>query len=311
MPPANSARFNVPQKHTYKRPRRRRRVAPVLILAAIGLFIVYALVAFVHMLWPRPQSALPKDVDPAPPKSVFRLPKEPVSEETAAALKTLHGVQGEYPGLADVLENPGHYPENLIALAARKPETIPFLLGYPTRKTPTAPADISPELNAGGIPAFYQWDTRWGYASYAGGMLGVTGCGPTCLAMAACGLLQDPSLDPLSIAQFAENGGHCDPGYGTSWSLFSQGAEELGLACYGLGLDESMLYNAVASGDPVIISVGPGDFTTTGHFILLAGIADDGNYIVHDPNSMLNSSKTWSYAQLAPQSKALWGFSRP
>ncbi|MCD8152609.1 MAG: C39 family peptidase [Clostridiales bacterium] len=37
--------------------------------------------------------------------------------------------------------------------------------------------------------------------------------------------------------------------------------------------------------------MGPGDFTTGGHFIVLTGIDSDGNVIVNDPNSRINSEK--------------------
>ncbi|MCC8066097.1 MAG: hypothetical protein LIO94_03200, partial [Clostridiales bacterium] len=50
----------------------------------------------------------------------------------------------------------------------------------------------------------------------------------------------------------------------------------------------------------------PGDFTYTGHFIVLTGIDGDGNVTVNDPNSPSNSSKTWSLDILVPQIRSLW-----
>ena len=35
----------------------------------------------------------------------------------------------------------------------------------------------------GSVPLFLQWDERWGYRSYGGDFLAVTGCGPTALSM--------------------------------------------------------------------------------------------------------------------------------
>ena len=50
----------------------------------------------------------------------------------------------------------------------------------------------------------------------------------------------------------------------------------------------------------------PGDFTSSGHFIVLAGLADDGSVIVHDPNSIKRSEKTWDAQQIADQTAQMW-----
>lgn len=51
--------------------------------------------------------------------------------------------------------------------------------------------------------------------------------------------------------------------------------------------------------------MAPGDFTTTGHFILIRGYGKDGFY-VNDPNHKSNSEKTWSFKELQKQIKCLW-----
>lgn len=66
--------------------------------------------------------------------------------------------------------------------------------------------------------------------------------------------------------------------------------------------------NQLASGHPIICSMRPGDFTTTGHFIVLNGY-ENGQFHVLDPNSNANSEKLWSYERLSPQINNLWAFS--
>ena len=51
-----------------------------------------------------------------------------------------------------------------------------------------------------------------------------------------------------------------------------------------------------------------GDFTTTGHFIVLVGI-EDGKIKVNDPNSKERSNLLWDYERLEYQIKTLWEFS--
>jgi predicted double-glycine peptidase len=55
--------------------------------------------------------------------------------------------------------------------------------------------------------------------------------------------------------------------------------------------------------------MGPGDFTTQGHFIVLTGVDGDGKILLHDPNSRKNSEKAWEYERLAGQMKNLWKYS--
>lgn len=57
----------------------------------------------------------------------------------------------------------------------------------------------------------------------------------------------------------------------------------------------------------LICSMRPGDFTTTGHFIVLVG-AEDGKIRVHDPNSTQRSNQLWSWETLEYQIKGLWVF---
>ena len=51
--------------------------------------------------------------------------------------------------------------------------------------------------------------------------------------------------------------------------------------------------------------MGPGDFTTTGHFIVLTG-TKNGMICINDPNSVKNSEKLWDYEQIKGQIKNIW-----
>lgn len=71
---------------------------------------------------------------------------------------------------------------------------------------------------------------------------------------------------------------------GSTWDLFTKGGTKLGLSVRELPLDESVMKNALQQGDSIILSVGEGDFTTKGHFIVVTGYADEG-FKVNGPNS--------------------------
>ena len=51
--------------------------------------------------------------------------------------------------------------------------------------------------------------------------------------------------------------------------------------------------------------VGPGDFTDTGHFLLVTGV-ENGMYRVHDPNSPTNTAQLWTYDRLVSQIRGAW-----
>ena len=64
------------------------------------------------------------------------------------------------------------------------------------------------------------------------------------------------------------------------------------------------------AGNLVVFCMGPGDFTTTGHFILLTGV-EDGKVIVHDPNSPTRTEQLWDLDLIKGQIENLWVLKRP
>ena len=126
--------------------------------------------------------------------------------------------------------------------------------------------------------------------------------------MAAIYLTGDTSLNPLYVADFATRNGYYFPGSGTAWTLFSEGAESLGVSSRELPLSKSVIDGCLTSGDIVALVLGPGDFTDSGHFILLTGISE-GGYTILDPNSPANTEKIWSYDTLSGQIKNIWALS--
>lgn len=140
-----------------------------------------------------------------------------------------------------------------------------------------------------------------------GQYLGITGCGPTCLSMVYCGLTGQKDMNPYKMAVFSEEHGYYVKGTGTSWSLMTDGAWELGLYSEQI-MSENGLIRSLEAGHPVIASVGAGDFTKTGHFILFTGINDDGTLRINDPSSPSNSKKHWDIDRVYPQIKSMWSF---
>lgn len=198
------------------------------------------------------------------------------------------------------------YPKSLIQLLENNPETEEFVLQYPLRQD--AQLDLSGFDRKTGVPLFLQWDPMWGYETYGSDYLAVTGCGPACLAMAGYYLTGSQNMNPGDVAAFAEQNGYYAKGYGSSWTLISEGSARLGLKATELPLVKKKMTDALEAGHPVILAMGAGDFTTAGHYIVLTGL-ENGFFRVNDPNSIANSRKLWSYEQMEGQIRNIWEIS--
>ena len=200
------------------------------------------------------------------------------------------------------------YPESLISLVKRNPETKDFVLNYPKYKG-LQDIDLSKEVTKGEIPHFLQWDKRWGYETYGSDFLAITGCGPTCLSMVVCGLTGETQWNPYEVAKMAEDNGYYVDGSGSSWELMSSGAEKLGLTVSNVIFDEEHIRSTLEAGQPIICIMGPGDFTDAGHFLVLTGVDKNGDIILRDPNSVERTKQHWDVQKLMNQMKNLWAYS--
>ena len=159
------------------------------------------------------------------------------------------------------------------------------------------------------IPVYFQWSEVWGYASYGSENIGMGGCGPTSLSMVATGLTGNTSFTPKYVADMSVNMGYYVDDVGTDWTLMTAGASELGINSAQLtNWSEDTLKSELSAGHPIICSMGPGDFTNQGHFIVLSGLTEDGHVLVNDPNSKINSRKKWDLNTIINQMNAAWSF---
>ena len=197
------------------------------------------------------------------------------------------------------------YPEELRALLERNPETEEFVLHYPLNRDQHPEVDLSAYEGCEGVPLFLQWDLQWGSMEYGGKPAALTGCGPVCLSMAAYYLTGDEAFSPDRMIEFAKDGGYYSPGNGSSWTLISEGGVKLGFDVTEIPLVKQRILDNLKAGNPIICAMGPGDFTTSGHFIVLVG-EEDGMLRVNDPNSRANSEKLWKFEDIESQFRNLW-----
>lgn len=211
--------------------------------------------------------------------------------------------------LARVKEDAGRkgYPKGVIELLDKNEETIDFVEDYEEKKDLPA-AETLDAVTQGEIPLLIQWDERWGYAPYGNSIVAVSGCGPTCMAMVAAGLTGDVTATPAKLAAYGTENGYLDEENNTYWKFMSEAGKNWGLSCYESDMTQAQIMSELQAGHPVICSVGPGDFTQNGHFIVLVG-CEEGKIKVNDPFSRTTSSQLWDFERIKQQSKAMWVYS--
>ena len=199
------------------------------------------------------------------------------------------------------------YPQVVREAFATAKENVEYLLNFPFLKDVKQDVDISGYDISKGVPLFIQWDERWGYLPYAGNYAGLAACGPTCLSMVAYYLTGDPIYTPVYMMEYAEANGYCGNRQGTYWSFFTEGAVKLGFIVKEEYKTEQKLKNLLNEGKLIILSMGPGHFTSAGHFIVVTGY-ENGYFTINDPNSYENSARKWKYEEFQDQIKNIWSF---
>lgn len=205
-----------------------------------------------------------------------------------------------------IYEHKAEYPDELLASLCLNEELLDYTYHFNDSHSKKSVTLTEDEANAD-IPLFLQWDPRWGYQEYGEGYIGYSGCAPTCLAMIATGLSHRTDTTPDQIAQYATQKHYYHPGTGTRWVFLTEGAEAFGLRGKEICLDKQIIFQHLKNNEPIICSVGPGDFTSKGHFIVLRGISD-GKLIINDPNSVERSNILWDYDRISGQIKNLWAY---
>lgn len=125
------------------------------------------------------------------------------------------------------------------------------------------------------------------YGNY--GTVADHGCGVACLAMVYSYLL-DEEIYPDELAK---KYGHYNTEDGSDYGLFNDTAIDYNLVVEKQTYDWKDVYSALLNGQVVIANpTTPSMFTDGGHYIVLAGLTEDGKIIVRDP-SIYNYGK-WS-----------------
>ena len=213
-------------------------------------------------------------------------------------------IQNNQSMLDDIM-NSTQYPKQLKDLALKNEEALEFVYDYPAEHVKEHTIDLTEEASMDSVPLFVQWDKRWGYEKYSGNFFAASGCGPTTLSMVVVYLTHNRDASPLAVAKYSKEAGYSVDGSGSSWTLISEGCRHYGVKAKTVALDESRMKAELDEGHPIVVNVGPGDFTDTGHFMVITGYDDEG-FSINDPNSIEKSGKRWLFRNISSQIRAVW-----
>ena len=221
----------------------------------------------------------------------------------------LFEMREQYPEVDDILLNMAQYPKDVLRMLTNNEETLEFVRDYPKHvDDETVSGTITEQEIANKIPHFLQWDQRWGYVKYSNNILAINGCGPTCISMVYSGLTGKTDMTPADVADFCIEHNYDTEDSGTSWALMLDGAQKLGLKAEKISVNKTSIKDKLLAGQPIICSMESGDFTTTGHFIVIRGLTGKGKMLINDPNSISRSEKKWKFDAVLKQIKAAWTY---
>lgn len=235
--------------------------------------------------------------------------EKPIQRTWTETLQRLDELGQINPVIAKISKNSSLYPESMLTALANNPEIVDFVSGYLDGNKGTVEGLTYSEKEQK-YPLFLQWDARWGYLSYGGDSnIGLSGCGPTCMSMVLYYLTNDDMLTPDKLAAYAMNNNYYIEGTGTAWAFMEDVPPLYGIKVNQPKVTERAIKTELDKGAVIICAMGEGDFTVSGHFIVIYGY-DEAGFKVNDPNCVARSRKKWAFDEIEQQIKKIWAYEK-
>ena len=159
------------------------------------------------------------------------------------------------------------------------------------------------------IPLYLQGDYRQTvcYIDGEAKSVATSGCGATSMSMVIAYLTGNTNQTPYTLFKWAYDHGYYD-GNGLGHSCLTKLASLYGVKGTWIENDASMITAALQAGNPVIAHMGPGIFTSSGHYIVLRGITADGYVLVNDPGSRRRNRYAYKLSSVVSQARTSRSF---
>lgn len=177
-----------------------------------------------------------------------------------------------------------------------------------------ASAALNADKTTSTIPLLLQNNPQWAETAYGTGdspnTVAEKGCAIVSLAMITS-FWENKTILPATILEWAGNTYYV-PGQGTSWQIFSDYATAKGWHFANLSSNWDQAAEKLAQGIPLIVSIKPGTFITSGHIMVITQ-GGNGEVKVYDPNDnpdKRHAFQTYSATTFANEAANYWALYR-
>lgn len=253
------------------------------------------------------------DISETTPASTHTASQSPESTATPAPLRILTiNVASKY---WDDMTSVYHFDEAQISMlkelmGARYAGMLMQLVDSAIGKPATDWSSII-DVPKGGmpIPLYFQFDYPQTicYIDGVAKSVKTSGCGATSVSMVITYLTGNTSQTPYTLFKWAYNNGYYT-GDGLGHSCLTKLASLYGVKGVWIENDAAQITAALKAGHPVVAHMGPGIFTSGGHYIVLRGITDDGYVLVNDPGSRNKNKYAYKLSAVVAQTKTSKSF---
>lgn len=197
-----------------------------------------------------------------------------------AGVSLLAGKGREAPQTAAVTEEA---TEPAVVLQTEAAQTQPTEMQTQPTEMQTQPTEaVTVSFDA--VPQYFQTD--YPYIKFGNGTIATSGCSMTCLAMVATYLTDQEYTPDQLVYHFGSYGKN-------NIERLEYGIEQMQLPVQRID-DCQVILRALKEGKVAIIMVNAQSvFTQTQHFIVLAGMTEDGKVLVNDPNRYTHSGDVY------------------
>lgn len=146
--------------------------------------------------------------------------------------------------------------------------------------------------------------------------IGQAGCGPTSAAMLIQTLRPDTHVTPITTAEWSKAHGYKIKNQGTSYAYFTPQFKQYGITCSQLNSNNvyhnkkasvhAVAKKALKEGYFLIAVMGPGNWTSGGHYIVAYKIDSKNNVYINDPASKASNRTKSTWSKFSNEVKYYW-----
>ena len=175
------------------------------------------------------------------------------------------------------------------------------------------PVKSSTKFTGSDFIVMYQSDPIYASHPYGYETVGSHGCGPSTMAVIIRNLT-GADVTPVTMADWSYSKGYYAKGVGSYHALIPAAAKNWGITSEAYyTYSKQFIREQLENGRLILVVMGPGTFTRSGHYMILRGFDADGKVVIADTQSPIRTSKTWDFDFIYSELKKgspLWIFNK-